>query len=58
MKNYELSAKLMEQPAGMEVVFCGSVPKGSIVDNDDEYCVVTSPISEIDASEGVISLYD
>lgn len=57
MKNYELIEKLMEQPAGMEVVFCGTVPRGNIVD-DDEYCPVTSPISEIDIDEGIISLHD
>ena len=58
MKNYELIAKLMTQPAGMEVRFCGSVPKDDIVDNEDEYCIVTSPISEIDIDEGIINLYD
>lgn len=52
MKNYELIEKLMKQPAGMEVRFCGTVPRGNIVDDDEAYCLVTSPI---DIEEGIIN---
>ena len=57
MKNYELIAELMKQPAGMEVRFCGIVPESDIGDNKGGYRLVTSPISEIDVSEGTISLF-
>ena len=56
MKNYELIAKLMEQPAGMEVQFWSAVDEEKIEEEEEGYCMVKTKISDIDINDGIINL--
>ncbi len=57
MKNYELIAKLMEQPAGMEVQFSSIVEKKNVEENDNDSYVVTASINDVDVTGYIINLY-
>lgn len=56
MKNYELIAELVKQPAGMEVQFWGGIKEENIDEPEEGYCTAKSKINEIDVVDGIINL--